>query len=106
MIVPFPTVLIDLSAEEFSSDERLASPALRVSVVGIGGAGNNLLSHAIGGGVSPSRCVAVNTDRGQLSRSLARNKVFLDQAVSSIGAKVVTKRDDQRAFQSAAHRVT
>lgn len=95
-----------MSTEEISSDERLASPALRVSVVGIGGAGNNLLSHAIGGGVSPSRCVAVNTDRGQLSRSLARNKVFLDQAVSSIGAKVVTKRDDQRAFQSAAHRVT
>jgi cell division protein FtsZ len=106
MIVPFPTVLIYLSAEEISTNERLANPILRVSVVGVGGAGNNLLSHAIGGGVSPSRCVAVNTDRGQLSRSLARNKIFLDQNVSSTAAKVVTRRDDQRTFQSAAHRVT
>src|SRR5207249_7833593 len=106
MIVPFPTVLIDLSAEEISSDERLANPALRVSVVGVGGAGNNLLSHAIGGGVSPSRCVAVNTDRGQLSRSLARNKVFLDQAACQTATRLVTRRDDQRTFLSAAHRVT
>jgi len=95
-----------LSAEEISSAERLANPILRVSVVGVGGAGNNLLSHAIGGGVSPSRCVAVNTDRGQLSRSLARNKIFLDQTVSPTAAKVVTRREEQRTFQSAAHRVT
>src|SRR2546427_10871409 len=95
-----------LSAEEISSDERLANPALRVSVVGVGGAGNNLLSHAIGGGVSPSRCVAVNTDRGQLSRSLARNKVFLDQAAGQTGTKLVTRRDGQRTCQSAAHRGT
>ena len=95
-----------MSAEEISSDERLANPTLRVSVVGVGGAGNNLLSHAIGGGVSPSRCVAVNTDRGQLSRSLARNKVYLDDTVTATAAKVVTRRDDQRTFQSAAHRVT
>src|SRR5216684_2360833 len=105
MIVPFPTVLIDLSAEEISSDERLANPTLRVSVVGVGGAGNNLLSHAIGGGVSPSRCVAVNTDRGQLSRSLARNKVFLE-TTGQTTSEFVTRRDDQRTFQSAAHRVT
>ena len=95
-----------MSAEEISSDERLASPTLKVSVVGVGGAGNNLLSHAIGGGVSPSRCVAVNTDRGQLSRSLARNKVYLDDTVDATAAKVLTGRDDQRTFQSAAHRVT
>jgi cell division protein FtsZ len=96
-----------LAAEEISSDEKLANPTTRVSVVGVGGAGNKLLSHAIGGGVSPSRCVAVNTDRGQLSRSLARNKVFLDDAVNAAAtARVVSRRDDQRMFQSAAHRVT
>src|SRR2546426_9647136 len=95
-----------LSAEEISSDERLANPALRVSVVGVGGAGNNLLSHAIGGGVSPSRCVAVNKERGQLSRSLARNKGFLDQAAGQTGKKLVTRGDGQRHFQSAPPRVT
>ncbi len=95
-----------MSAEEISSDARLANPILRVSVVGVGGAGNKLLSHAIGGGVSPSRCVAVNTDRGQLSRSPARNKVFLEDSVTSTGSNVAVGRDDQRVFQSAAHRVT
>ena len=94
-----------LSAEEISSDERLTNPILRVSVVGVGGAGNNLLSHAIGGGVSPSRCVAVNTDRGQLSRSPARNKVFLEDSAGPTST-VLVSRDDQRIFQSAAHRVT
>ncbi len=65
-----------------------------------------MLSHAIGGGVSPSRCVAVNTDRGQLSRSPARNKVFLADSVGSTSSNVVVGRDDQKVFQSAAHRVT
>ena len=95
-----------MSAEEISSDARLANPILRVSVVGVGGAGNNLLSHAIGGGVSPSRCVAVNTDRGQLSRSPARNKVFLEDSLASTRSKVLVSGGDQRVFQSAAHRVT
>ncbi len=81
------------------------SSITRVSVVGVGGAGNNLLSHAIGGGVSPSRCVAVNTDRSQLSRSLARNKVFLEQPVNGVST-VLSKREDQKTFQTAAHRVT
>src|SRR2546425_13304986 len=104
MIVPFPTVLIDLSAEEISTNERLANPILRVSVVGVGGAGNNLLSHAIGGGVSPSRWAAVNTDKGQLSRSLARNKIFLGQRVSPTAPKVVTRRDAKRTLQRATPR--
>src|SRR5438874_13165581 len=94
MIVPFPTVLIDLSAEEISSDERLTNPALRVPVVGVVGAGNNLLSHAIGGGVSPSRCVAVNTDRGPLARYVDRRNVLLDQQAGETDQRVVTKRDD------------
>ncbi len=65
-----------MSAEELSS-ARPAATELKVSIVGVGGAGNNLLSQAIGGGLSPSHCVAVNTDRIQLSRSPARNKVLL-----------------------------
>lgn len=96
---------IILSTEEISSDDRPANSSVRVSVVGVGGAGNNLLSQAIGGGVSASRCVAVNTDRTQLSRSLARNKVFVDQTIRPLSPPV-TRKEDQRSFQSAAHRVT
>ena len=94
-----------MSTEEISSDDKSLSASVRVSVVGVGGAGNNLLSHAIGGGVSPSRCVAVNTDKAQLSRSQARNKVFLEQFATSNNS-TLTKKGDQKTFQSAAHRVT
>ena len=48
-----------------------------VAVVGIGGAGNNLLRQAITGGMSSKNCVAVNTDKNQLSQSPAENKVLL-----------------------------
>ena len=57
------------------------SPSSRrthVAIVGIGGAGNNLLSHAMTRGLDPETCVAVNTDRNQLSGSRAENKVFLN----------------------------
>lgn len=74
-------------------------------MVGVGGAGNNLLGQAIGGGVSPSHCVAVNTDKVQLARSQARNKVFLEQQANST-TTLLTRREDQKTFQAAAHRVT
>lgn len=51
-------------------------------MVGIGGAGNNLLSHAISEGMSAKNCVAVNTDRGQLSGSPAGNKVLLSMSTN------------------------
>src|SRR5439155_8130158 len=53
------------------------------AIVGVGGAGNNLLSQAIDGGISPRNCVAVNTDRGQLSESRAQNKVLLADAAET-----------------------
>lgn len=65
-----------MSAEELLPS-RFASSDPKVSVVGVGDAGNNLLSHAIGHGLSPDQCVAVNSDRNQLSLSPARNKVLL-----------------------------
>ncbi|HEY5620374.1 MAG TPA: hypothetical protein VIK88_01810 [Candidatus Bathyarchaeia archaeon] len=75
MVVPWVWATL-MSAEELLPT-RTISPDPRISVVGVGGAGNNLLTHAIGSGLSPNHCVAVNTDRSQLSKSLARNKVLL-----------------------------
>src|SRR2546428_3041698 len=59
------------------SHQPLSSHGSQVAIVGVGGAGNNLLSQAIDGGISPRNCVAVSTDRSQLSESRAQNKVFL-----------------------------
>ncbi|MBO0888573.1 hypothetical protein J2P12_05675, partial [Candidatus Bathyarchaeota archaeon] len=64
-----------MSVEELT--EEKGSARSRVAILGIGGAGNNLLSHAISGGVSPTQCVAVNTDRNQLSACHAKNKILI-----------------------------
>lgn len=67
-----------MSAEELVPTEDIRSPSVRVSIVGVGGAGDNLVSHAIGGGgVNPRDCVAVNTDSVQLSKSMAQSKVLV-----------------------------
>src|SRR2546425_1455701 len=66
-----------LSTEEIVTHQPISSHGSQVAIVGVGGAGNNLLSQAIDGGISPRNCVAVNTDRSQLSESRAQNKVLL-----------------------------
>ncbi len=70
-----------MSAEEQVLTETIPSPSLRVSIVGVGGAGSSLISHAIDGGINPNDCVAVNTDSVQLSKSMAQNKVLLGEMV-------------------------
>ena len=72
-----------MSTEEIVSHQSIPSHGSQVAIVGIGGAGNNLLSQAIDGGISPRNCVAVNTDRGQLSESRAQNKVLLTDSTEA-----------------------
>ena len=84
-----------------------SSGGLRVSIVGIGGAGNNLLSHAINRGISPCDCVAVNTDRGQLSRSLAQNKILvLDEEAENTHDLQEGARTSNQLLHLSAHRVS
>ena len=71
-----------MSTEEVSLAQAPTATS-RISLVGIGGAGNNLLARAIVSGVSPIRCVAVNTDGAQLSGSPARNKVLMNTPSAS-----------------------
>ena len=79
-----------------------SSKRTHVAIVGIGGAGNNLLSHAMTGGLDPESCVAVNTDRNQLSGSRAENKVFL----SSDEGENQWSRTSLGKVELLAHRVT
>ena len=90
-----------MSAEEIA----FASPLSRrthVAIVGIGGAGNNLLNQAMTRGLDPESCVAVNTDRGQLSGSRAENKVFLN----SNEGENQWSRTSLGKVELLAHRVT
>src|SRR5215467_13489681 len=92
-----------LSEEELVASRGSSGP--RVSLVGVGGAGNNLLNRAIDAGASPSNCVAVNTDRRQLSKSPANNKVLLDGKSSLSESTNLMTVDYRRARQLTAHRV-
>ncbi len=73
--------------------------------MGVGGAGNKLLARAIGGGISPSFCVAVNTDKTQLSRSPADNKVLLDGESVQNSDSSLGDLESRRVRQLTAHRV-
>jgi cell division protein FtsZ len=77
-----------------------------VAIVGVGGAGNNMLTRAIGGGVSPDHCIAVNNDRSELSRSPAINKVLLDGGRLESDEAGLQQVDHRRMSQLSAHRVT
>ncbi len=96
-----------MSAEELSQDRGDSNTSPRISIVGIGGAGNKLLGNVIGeGGAIAEQCVAVNTDRGQLSRSLAQNKVLLGEDIMNGHGTMGSVSVGRRAFQLSAHRVT
>src|SRR2546422_10160208 len=93
---------LTLSEEELISPRGLSGP--RVSIVGVGGAGNHLLNQAIDAGASPSNCVAVNTDRSQLSKSPADNNVLRDGRAGSDQSSGLPTIDYRRARQLTAHR--
>jgi cell division protein FtsZ len=95
-----PIALFPLALEEIV-DER-SSSRLQVAVVGVGGAGTNLLGQAITTGLSPRYCVAVNTDRNRLSQSPAQNKVLLKESEGTCNGHVV---ENSNTMQTLAHRV-
>jgi cell division protein FtsZ len=92
--------LISLALEELKAER--VSQEMRVAVVGVGGAGTNLLSQAITSGLSPKNCVAVNTDRNRLSESLAPDKVLLGE---SAGTDLDWTAQRLGSVQIMAHRV-
>jgi cell division protein FtsZ len=56
------------------------APAVAISVVGVGGAGGNVVDHMAGGLSSPVTTVALNTDRQALGASRAARRVVLGEA--------------------------
>lgn len=89
-----------MSVEETTTETE--SSRLQVAIVGVGRAGNNLLSHAITGGINPDNCVAVSRSLNQLSESQARNKILLAEARA--GSQISQGRPS--AVHMFAHRVS
>ena len=60
------------------SDERV----VKIKVIGVGGAGNNVINRMIGGGVSGVDFVVINTDKQDLNKSVCKNKVQIGEKLT------------------------
>ena len=55
--------------------ENMQDRVVKIKVIGVGGAGNNVINRMIDAGVSGVDFVAVNTDKQDLNKSVCKNKV-------------------------------
>lgn len=66
------------------TSRRLGSrrPSCRIAILGVGGAGNRIVSRLVGNGVTKAECVAVNTDLKDLNSVDAVRKVLIGEKVT------------------------
>ena len=56
---------------------------VKIKVVGVGGAGNNVINRMIGSGVSGVDFVVINTDKQDLNKSVCANKVQIGEKLTN-----------------------
>ena len=61
------------------SEERV----VKIKVIGVGGAGNNVINRMIAGGVSGVDFVVINTDKQDLNKSACANKVQIGEKLTN-----------------------
>ena len=61
------------------SEERV----VKIKVIGVGGAGNNVINRMIDSGVDGVEFVVVNTDKQDLNKSVCRNKVQIGEKLTN-----------------------
>ena len=55
--------------------EALQERVVKIKVIGVGGAGNNVINRMIESGVSGVDFIVINTDKQDLNKSICKNKV-------------------------------
>ena len=68
--------------------ENYTDKTVNIKVIGVGGAGNNVVDRMISGGIGGAEFVVVNTDRQALNKSKCENKVLIGEKLT-VG--IVTK---------------
>lgn len=68
--------------------ENYTDKTVNIKVLGVGGAGNNVVDRMISGGIGGAEFVVVNTDRQALNKSKCENKVLIGEKLT-VG--IVTK---------------
>lgn len=59
--------------------ENYADKTVNIKVIGVGGAGNNVVDRMISGGIGGAEFVVVNTDHQALNKSKCENKVLIGE---------------------------
>ena len=55
---------------------------VKIKVIGVGGAGNNVINRMINAGVSGVDFIAVNTDKQDLNKSVCKNKIQIGEKLT------------------------
>ena len=62
--------------------ENYTDKTVNIKVIGVGGAGNNVVDRMISGGIGGAEFVVVNTDRQALKKSKCENKVLIGEKLT------------------------
>ena len=63
--------------------ENMQDRVVKIKVIGVGGAGNNVINRMIDAGVGGVDFVAVNTDKQDLNKSVCKNKVQIGEKLTA-----------------------
>ena len=63
--------------------ETIQDRVVKIKVIGVGGAGNNVINRMIESGVNGVEFVAVNTDKQDLNKSVCKNKVQIGEKLTN-----------------------
>ena len=63
--------------------ESLQERVVKIKVIGVGGAGNNVINRMIESGVDGVEFIAVNTDKQDLNKSVCKNKIQIGEKLTS-----------------------
>ena len=62
--------------------EEYQDRVVKIKVIGVGGAGNNVINRMIGAGVDGVEFVVINTDKQDLNKSVCKNKVQIGEKLT------------------------
>ena len=83
--------------------ENCADKVVNIKVLGVGGAGNNVVDRMISGGIGGSEFVVVNTDLQALNKSKCENKVLIGEKLTGgMGADANPEIGKKSAEESRA----
>ena len=83
--------------------EAYQSRVVKIKVIGVGGAGNNVINRMIEAGVGGVDFVAINTDKQDLNKSICANKVQIGEKLTGgMGAGSKPEIGQQSAEESRA----